>query len=424
MLAAGVAAAACSLVTDLSPLGAKDAAVDAPVEAPSDGFALTASPSHVTGDPKDGYDVSIAIVRGASFTDIVDVTVNDIGGLKNITTNPLTMTFTGTTPVSLHIDIADTAPVPQDGTLTLLGIGRTTQKNATTTVGVRIGSVLLDTMKSTSLTVPPYASSLVIKAWGGGGGAGATTSGFGGTGGGGGLAGGLFSVTPSGTLDVTVGQPGTFAQGGSNGSGGSGGGYTKVMQGATLLVVAGGGGGGAQGGEDTSCVGFNGGNGLAGGGANAQTSQSNKSATTSAPGVAGDSNATAGAQFQGGDGAKPCTGNGCKTLIADGGVPGGGRGGNLSGCLGAAGGGGGGGYWGGGGGGVQSGSIGNGGGGGGGSGFVSDAGADVVQLVGSGPSAAGFTDPDYVQGPGNGGTTQGTVYPANAGRVVIRLIKP
>ena len=417
---------ACSLVTDLGSLGGTDASVEASIEAASDGFVLTASPTHVTRDPGDGIDISIGIVRGGTFNDIVDVTVNDVGGLSSVTTQPQTLTFTGTTPVSLHVDVDKQAKVPQDGVLTLLGIGRSTAKSATTSVGVRVGSVLVDTMTNANVTVPAYARSLTIKAWGAGGGPGMTTSnGQGGAGGGGGFCGAAFSVLPSTPLTVVVGQPGITAK---YGSAGSGGGYTSVTLDKTLLLVAGAGGGGGEGGgtTDAYCTSVNGTNGFAGGGSDAQTNA--RSATQSAPGVAGDPNATAGAAFQGGNGAKPCTSS-CTNVIADGGAPGGGNGGTLnSSCQGSAGGGGGGGYFGGGGGGVLgSGSLFSGNGGGGGSGFVSDAGADVVQMKGSGLQAGGATDPSYYAGPGNGGypsVSGNPAIPANAGRVVVILPKP
>ncbi len=421
-------AAACSLVTDLSPLLGGDASVDAPVvEAASDGFVLSTTPSHVTLDPGESIDVTIDIVRGATFTDIVDLTVNGVGGLSNVQTTPATLTFTTSAPVTLHIDVAATAKVPQDGALSLLGIGRTTQKPGTTSVGVRIGSVLLDTRTSTTVTVPPYANRLGIKAWGAGGGAGLSYTdsnqniGVGGSGGGGGMAGAVFAVSPGATLKITVGAPGYSAQ---FGSAGSGGGYSEItLDNAPLLLAGAGGGGGKGGGDPSFCNAVGGGNAFAGGGANGEGTL--RSATVNAGGPSGGTNATAGTTLQGGSGANPPTCKTCGGYTADGGAPGGGTAGYSSSCQGSAGGGGGGGWFGGGGGALTV--AGGANGGGGGSGFVSDAGADVVQAHGIGATPAATSDPDFVVGSATGGYAQNSssaAVPATAGRVVIRLPKP
>lgn len=429
-LTASTVGAACSLVTDLSSLGA-DASVDAPVDAPpveaaADGFLLTATPPHVTADPGDGFDITINITRGATFADIVDVTVNGLPGLSNLQTSPATLTFTASAPVVLHVDVDAAAKTPQDGTVALLGIGRTTQRPSTTSFDVRIGTLFVDTQTSTTVTVPPYASSVILKAWGAGGAAGSNygTTAVGGSGGGGGMAGARFAVAPGSLLDITVGAPGQNAK---FGSAGSGGGYSQVMLGSTLLLLAGGGGGGGKGGGDTTvyCNPLAGGGGLAGGGANAQTSS--RSGTEDAGGQAGGTGATAGAAFQGGNGADPPpTCSTCSGYQADGGAPGGGGAGYAGVCQGSAGGGGGGGYYGGGGGALAP-SGGSSSGGGGGSGFVSDAGADVVQMHGTGATAAATTDPDYLAGSASGGVAQTSTtpaVPATPGHVVVRLPKP
>jgi len=412
------ASGACSLATDLSLLGG-DASVDAPVEAANDAFVLTASPTHVTLDPQDAIDVEIDIARGAAFSDIVDLTVNDVGGLSGITTTPATLTFTASTPVKLHLDVSATASTPQDGNITVLGIGRSTQKSMSVSFGVRVGTVLVDTQANATVPVPGYAKSVFIKAWGAGGGAGASPTissaqnvlAVGGHGGGGGMAGALFATPAGSSLDIIVGAQGT------TGGGGAGGGYTTVSLGSTRLLVAGGGGGGGQGhGDATFCnTVIGGGDALAGGGANAQTSA--RSGTVTTGGAAGDNNgAMPGTPLQGGS-ASPQTNS--KTCV-DGGAPGGGRSGALNPCGTSGGGGGGGGWFGGGGGGYGQ-------GGGGGSGFVSDAGADVMQAAGTFNVPAATTDPDYRAGTATGGaanTDITPVIPATPGRVIVRLPKP
>jgi hypothetical protein len=417
---AAVASASCSLATDLSGLGGDDASIiDATPEAASDSFVLTAKPAHVTLDPKDPFDIEIDIVRGASFTEIVDVTVNDVGGLSGIDMTPQQLTFTASDPVKLHLAVQATAPTPQDGTIKLVGISRMTQKSQPASFAVRVGSVLVDTQTSTTVTVPSYATSLTIKAWGAGGGAGGSQTIYGannglavgGFGGGGGMSGAIFSGSPGASLVIVVGGAGTTY------GGGSGGGFTSVALGTTPLLVAGGGGGGGQGHGDASYCNtlITGGNGLAGGGANGQTSA--LSATITAGGAAGDSNATSGTLSQGGNGALPQ--GSCKFGCADGGAPGGGRAGAPNQCNNPGGGGGGGGLYGGGGGASA-------GGGGGGSGFVTDAGADVIQAAGSGASAAATSDPDYQAGSATGGAakTVNAAVAATPGRVIVRLSKP
>jgi hypothetical protein len=413
------ASAACSLVTDLSSLGAGDASV----EAPNDGFILTAKPGHVTLEPNDddSINVEIDITRGGAFSEIVDVTVNDVGGLSAVDMTPQQLTFAVSDPVNLHLAVhKNLTPSPQDGTVKLLGISRATQKSQTVTFGVRVGVVLVDTQANVKQPVPSYASSVSIKAWGAGGGAGGSqviytannTLAVGGYGGGGGMSGGIFAMPSGSSLDIVVGAAGTTS------GGGSGGGYTSVALGTTTLLIAGGGGGGGQGNADAQYCNtvLGGGNGLAGGGANAQPSS--RSATTTNGGAAGDKNATAGTNLQGGNGSLPV--NSCKNNCADGGAPGGGRAGAANQCGNGGGGGGGGGLFGGGGGGVTQ-------GGGGGSGFVSDAGADVMQAAGSGPSAAATGDSDYKAGSATGGaanTDSTSAVPATPGRVIVILPKP
>jgi Glycine rich protein len=116
------------------------------------------------------------------------------------------------------------------------------------------------TGSSASWTVPPWVTSIAIKAWGAQGGFAYCCDGTIGNGGGlGGYAEGTLAVTPGETLTVFVGgQPGPIYSGGSGGFngggdfgqfGGGGGGASDVRRGTTGLtdrVIAAGGGGGDQ----------------------------------------------------------------------------------------------------------------------------------------------------------------------------------
>lgn len=247
----GLSADACSLVTDLSDIGGDASTIDANAETPipDDGFKLIASPAHVTQDPMDAVDITIAIQRGAQFTDIVEITVNDLK-LSGVNTSPQTLTIVGTDPVTLHVDTTASAKTGQDGTVGLLGVGKTTQKTATASFGMRIGSVLVATNTSTTLNVPPYAQTLTIKVWGAGGAGGASVYdsynsiwGTAGLGGAGALASATFDVKGVTSLSLVVGTPGLAEK-----FGGGGGGYSAVMNGSDTWIVAGGGGGGSSGG--------------------------------------------------------------------------------------------------------------------------------------------------------------------------------
>ena len=434
LAATSVALGACSLLTDLSPIAPRaDASDDAPITAPDDGFTIVATPAHAVVDPGDALDVSISIARGKSFADLVDVTVNDVGGLSGFASSPATLTFTSGAPVTLHVDIAKDAKTPQDGVITLLGVARgNATKTSTTKLGLRLGSVILDTTTSTSFTVPSWASRVYVKAWGAGGGAGSSFNdgngavATGGNGGGGGFLSAWVDLAPGAKVDVAVGTPGTTAANCSSGSacrGGGGGGYTAVSIGPTVVGVAGGGGGGSGSSYRVGCTGAdNATHGAAGGGGDGEVRKFglqgalNISATTTAGGAAGGANATPGTALQGGS--APMNNN----RYLDGGVPGGGNGGSSGGCGGAPGGGGGGGWFGGGGGANAQGfTVFN--GGGGGAGYL-DGGVDAARATGAGASAGAAGDADR-KGAGGGGVADPmTPTPATAGRVVVRAAKP
>lgn len=424
------AVAACSALFDLSdlaPTDSGDAQADAAGDATpdtrpaDDSFTLTATPTHVTQDPGDSTDLAVTIARGSSFTDIVDVTVNDVGGLSGVQTSPATLTFLASAPLMLHLDVAASAKTPQDGTITLLGIARGSMKSATTSFGVRIGSALLDTTVNAAFVVPSFAQVVLIKAWGAGGGIGGSLSDTmnqsypGGQGGGGGMASAWFAVKPGETLTVVAGTAGASA----NNGGGGGGGYSAVLRGADELIVAGagGGGGGASETTDVYCSVSNGRPGGAGGGGAAEAKLN--AATKTMAGAAGGPNASPGGARQGGDGA-----DGSKGSKIAGGTPGGGAGNYIGYCAGAHGGGGGGGGWLGGGGGGESVDLSTTAAGGGGSGYVSDAGTDATAFAGNGAGAAAMSDPDYRAGTATGATSLAKANVATPGHVVIRAAKP
>ena len=214
--------------------------------------------------------------------------------------------------------------------------------------------------------MPAGITSIQTRVWGAAGG-GANSTYYTGQGGGagGGYSIGTVAVTPGQTLTIVTGQGGipnslttTYGGGGQGGNstasairrGGSGGGMSAVFSAAAktaanALVVAGGG-GGASPGADLGTVGAGGG-GATTGGQDGDAVRSGRGGTQAAGGAAATGNSscplapTAGAQFQGGNGA------------------------NASAAQNEGGGGGGGGYFGGGGGVCQSASQQNGGGGGG-----------------------------------------------------------
>ena len=217
-----------------------------------------------------------------------------------------------------------------------------------------------------TLTIPTGITSIQTRVWGAAGG-GANSTYYTGQGGGagGGYSIGTVAVTPGQTLTIVTGQGGipnslatTYGGGGQGGNstasttrrGGSGGGMSAVFSAAAktaanALVIAGGG-GGASPGADLGTVGAGGG-GATTGGQDGDAVRSGRGGTQAAGGAAATGNSscplapTAGAQFQGGNGA------------------------NANAAQNEGGGGGGGGYFGGGGGICQSASQQNGGGGGG-----------------------------------------------------------
>lgn len=389
------------------------------------GFALTVSPSHVTVDQGDTTDVTITLVRGSAFDEAVDVSIQGQGG--DLTTNPASLTFAGATTQTFFTLKADAVAKARELTLDVIGIAkRSTNISASTSLPVRVGSLLVATDADAIVTLPPYAKGVVIKVWAAGGGAGSTAMAGGpavngAVGGAGGFASAVFPIdAPTATpLTLVVGTGGGVST--SRAAGGGGGGYSMVSRGSDVLVVAGGGGGG--GGafyyRDSFTCAFNGsgGVGAAGGGGDAQpTVSSNYSATRTAPGAPGGSGATGGAGRQGGNG------SGAGGAIVTGGVPGGGNGGvGVDGCdyVPTTGGGGGGGGWFGGGGGGPSTVSSYGGQGGGGSGMIADAGADAIVSAGG-----GTTDFDYAGAAGQGGAAGAPPNVGSKGRIVVRLTKP
>ena len=272
------------------------------------------------------------------------------------------------------------------------------------------------------LVVPPFATSIIVKAWGaGGGGNDGDKNGslLGAAGGAGGFASGVLTVAPSETLSLQVGGGGPF---------GAGGGYSGVFRAMTPLVIAGGGGGATPyyqnvGGGFCQQGGTNGHAGAAGGGLTGEVSL-----TTGAPGTA-----TAGGAA--GPGAAPGTalagGSGGKMNKALGGKHGGGSFGSGNFCGTGAGGGGGGGWIGGSGGYVGTSEVGQ--GGGGGSGYVEPNAKQPILSTGKGATPTNGADPDAV-GAGAGGAfgfndcSGSCVYHSPTvgadGRIVVRLPKP
>ena len=263
-----------------------------------------------------------------------------------------------------------------------------------------------------TFVVPCNTTQLTVKLWGAGGGGG-NVGAFTNAGGGGGFATATIAVTPGETLTLVVGSGGktkssTTAYGGG-GAGGldpfggilgaSGGGRTEIRRGNTSLLIAGGGGGsgGVTYNPNSGPAYGGGGGGLSGLNALATTSQATngngKGGTQAAGGaggvangVAATYNGVAGSKYQGGAGGPSGTGNA------------------------GAGGGGGGGWYGGGGGSGYGTEPSQENAGGGGSGYA-DATLGSVSLVAgntgtvaNGPGlAANTTDPNYVNGIGNGG---------------------
>jgi hypothetical protein len=408
--------------------------LDAALAVPPTGFLLVASPAHVTLDPGESTDVTIRIVRGSAFADSVDVSFQGQGA--DLLTNPAQVTIPSTATdgtFSLKVDGAATSP--KDSLLTLVAVSkRDTSVTANSTLGVRVGSLLLETQTSTTFALPDYATRIVVKVWGAGGGGGgdAVVGGYtrsGSTGGGGGFATATVPVVPtSGPLILTVGTGGAGPTTFHDPQGGGGGGYSSVAQINTALVVAGGGGGGPGGG-----LGNNNGQcsqptfataGAGGGGGDAQPTSGlpNRSATTTAGGAATpDAGSTPGTSLHGGQGGP------VGTVV--GGLPGGGAGGaGAVTCSNGGGGGGGGGGWFGGAGGARGGYFGQmPESGGGGSGFVIGAATGVTVEAATSPAAAGATDPDYLMQSGRGGpgaVGMAVAVAGTSGRVVVRLSKP
>ncbi len=370
------AVSACSLLTDLGPLGGDGGAdvtldvqtMDAP---PADGFLLTVSPTHLTMDPGDSDPVTINIARGSAFTDTVNVTINGLN--PPYLTGPATTAIIGASAIA-QIALPQAPPNQTDPELTFVGVAMN-GKTSSAKLSIHVGSLLVATTTDTTVQIPSFASTVLVKAWGAGGGGGISISDgtgnlfYGGTGGGGGFASGTISVTPGETLQVWVGGGGATS--------GYGGGFSSVLRGTTPLVIAGGGGGAGaawQSSQGNNCAqgGANGNGGAAGGGDAGQTKGGAAAPGTQTAGGAAGSMATAGGPLQGGHGGK--------STIGDGGAHGGGGSGGGPGCGSSGGGGGGGGWFGGGGGGYSTSTAG--GAGGGGSGYVEPSATDLLLVTG------------------------------------------
>ena len=169
---------------------------------------------------------------------------------------------------------------------------------------------------STTWTVPPGVTSIVVEGWGGGGGGGGSGAFFGtgrgGGGGGGAYAKATISVSPGQILNIIVGSGGI---GGNNAIGENGGG-SRVVRGGTELISANGGIGGQRGSAVFNTVNGTGGNGGSGAG--------------STPGVNGGN----GTNNFGGSGGGSGGGNGGSAQSSgngnNGNSPGGGGGGSVS----------------------------------------------------------------------------------------------
>jgi hypothetical protein len=393
---------------------------------PAQGFTIALAPSHVTADPGDSnIAIAINVNRAASFTDDVAFTITPPA---HVTATNAVDTGNAGTQSSFSISVDNSMPLgTAQLTVTASNPTKTFVQNAT--LDILVGT-LANLGDAGTFTVPDWATSLTIKAWGAGGGASCPTCAGGNTsgvaqGGGGGFASGTVAVTPGAQLVILTGTGGaagyiTAADAGTcpgKFSGGGGGGFTGVqVKGGSYLVIAGGGGG-------TS---YYSGNGGGGGGATGEgvfdvsdsgCSTSGGSQTSGGSSSSGCANmGEAGTSLQGGNGYTSCVGP-----YAAGGVPGGGSGG--FGTI-LSNGGGGGGFFGGGGGGELS-STNFGHAAGGGSGHVaSDAGTLVTA---SGPTTANTSDPDFAHcasATGSGGTTQVNNGVGGGGCVVIRYTKP
>ncbi len=204
---------------------------------PDAGFTLTLVPGHVTEDPGDTLPVTINVNRAQGFNDAVTFTL----------TTPPNLTTTQPAPAGATSLFYVTAPADAgagDYQIGVTGTNGSLVENVS--LGVHIGS-LLAIEDGGVLTVPSFATSLEVKAWGAGGGAGPGGCNFqfdsGGGGGVGGYASAVVPVAP-GVYAVVVGGGGAY-NATCEGSGGGGGGYSGLfaIDGGPLLVAGGGGGG-------------------------------------------------------------------------------------------------------------------------------------------------------------------------------------
>ena len=389
----------CSLVTNLDDLKSGDsgdaaqdgALVDVALEAPSQGFALVAAPTFVTMDIGDApVTIDLTVLRANGFTG--DINFGVTGGTAGATNSTPPPALGTATSSSFTIGVSSSV-TNGESTFTITGASGTF--NGQASVVLHVGSLLSQT--SGSVTVPPLATAIVVKAWGAGGGKGYQNV----LGAGGGFVSAQFPITTMRTFNVVVGTPGAtnlFV------GGGGGGGFSGIQDSTSAWwLIAGGGGGGGP----AANTGLPGAGGGSNGGTAAPSDCGGGGGGTQTQGGAGGSfcdsgvnnpPGKAGAALQGG------TGGANGSPAATGGVPGGGSGHDGAG--------GGGGWFGGGGGSTRSEAT----SGGGGSGYVGVGGVTPVLTTGApngGATNAG--DPDYAA---NVGTSD------HGGRVVVRLAKP
>ena len=369
-------------------------------------FTVGFSPPHLTEDIGDMVPVTVSLPTNFGY--YPTCTIPSVDGLDIKLVGVLHPPFT------LQITALSVPATGPDTSITVTCTSDAIVESAT--LGVRIGSRLMPDDAGV-VTVPSYASQIIVKLWGAGGGGGpdctynaAKVSGEFGGGGGFAQVGNLL-VVPGETFRVVEGTGGTGVNVIGQGGGAGGGGYSAFMDadGGIIALAAGGGGGtaafcqspgGLPGNAGGAAGGTNGGDGesidfLAGHGAQADA------------GGAGAGNGGAGSLFMGG------AGGGLSATLA-GGVPGGGAG--NGGVLGGAGGGGG--HFGGGGGGSSDAGPKVGGAGGGGCSWIPKDPFGTFAANGSTP--AQYTDEDI----GDAGAGYGRQGNGGPGRVVVLLPKP
>ena len=227
----------CSLMrcvgdTTVLPDGGSDATTsdapgsDAPIaedvqqEPPASGFTMTLSPLHVTADVGDpAATVSINVLRASGFTDDVSFTITPPGG---VTASTAPDTGNGGNSSSFTLTVGSGASM---GEADVSVTGQNPSKSSVVTqhLGLRIGSAL--DVSTGVVTIPSYATSVTVKAWGAGGGSSFTYSGgYPSLGGAGGYATFVLTVVGGEQLAARVGTGGGAGPSDFSGAGGGGGG--------------------------------------------------------------------------------------------------------------------------------------------------------------------------------------------------------